>query len=67
MTVIADGFQLSIFILMLTLVIVIYTIRARNWTLPPSSGWFFVSLYFVYVIQQVARTKIGPCEPRTVA
>jgi len=59
--VIADGFLISIFILFLTLVIVIVTIQQRGWSLPKSTGYFFIFLYFVYVIQQVARSPYGTC------
>jgi len=59
--VIAEGFEISIFILFFTLCVMIYTIRARDWALPASTGWFFIGLYFVYVLQQVARSKFGTC------
>lgn len=59
--VIADGFLISIIILFLTLLIMILTIKLRGWTLPQSSGYFFIFLYFVYVIQQVARSPYGEC------
>ena len=59
--VIADGFLISIIILFLTLLAMILTIRRRGWSLPKSSGYFFIFLYFVYVIQQVARSPFGEC------
>ena len=59
--VIADGFLISIIILFVTLVIVILAIRQREWLLTKSTGYFFIILYFVYVIQQVARSPYGTC------
>lgn len=59
--VIADGFLISIIILFLTLIIMILTIKFKNWELPKSSGYFFIFLYFVYVIQQVVRSPYGVC------
>ena len=59
--VIADGFLISIIILFITLFIMIFTIKMNGWELPKSSGYFFMSLYFLYVIQQVARSPYGQC------
>ena len=59
--VIADGFFISIIILFLTLIVMIYTIKYRNWQLPKSSGYFFIFLYFLYVVQQIVRSPYGTC------
>ena len=59
--VIADGFVSGIFILFLTLIAMVMTIRTRGWELSPSTGLFFICLYFVYVIHQVLTSGAGPC------
>ena len=59
--VIAEGFLVSIIILFLTLIVMILTIQYRGWELPKTTGYFFIFLYFVYVVQQVARSPYGVC------
>lgn len=48
----ASSLLLSIIELAIALLLLVITLYLRNWNLPPSSGYFFIFLYFVYVAVQ---------------
>ena len=57
----AGNLFVSILILVVALFLIIATIKFRGWTLPPSSGYFFIFLYCCFVAQQLALTNWNSC------
>ena len=57
----ADELLISIVALVACLVILIGTLWVRKWNLPPSSGGFFILMYFAYVGVQLSIANWGSC------
>ena len=57
----AGSLFIAIFVLVLTVVLLILTIKLRQWTLPASSGYWLIFLYFCYVALQLAIASWGNC------
>lgn len=53
----ASSLLLSIIELIVALTFLVTTLYIRNWNLPPSTGWFFIFLYFIYVAVQLATER----------
>jgi len=57
----ADTLFISILTIAACLFIMVVCFKLRNWLLPPTTGYFFIFLYFCFVAEQLALATWGQC------